>query len=82
VLAAIAIVGIVTARRAEPYLRARIVEGLSSHFHARVELDTFHVSLGNGLRGEWGVWAQGHGLRIWPPVEVAGVVVPKPSCSR
>jgi hypothetical protein len=78
VLAAITIVGIVTARRVEPYLRARIVEGLSSHFHARVELDIFHVSLGNGLRGEWGVWAQGHGLRIWPPVEVAGVVVPSP----
>ena len=79
VLAAITIVGIMTARRAEPYLRARIVEGLSSHFHARVELDTFHVSLGNGLRGEWGVWAQGLGLRIWPPATVAGVAVPNPA---
>jgi AsmA-like protein len=78
-LAATTIVAIMTARRAEPYLRARIVEGLSSHFHARVELDTFHVSLGNGLRGEWGVWAQGHGLRIWPPATVAGVEVPNPA---
>ena len=77
-LTATTVVGIITARRAEPYLRARIVEGLSNHFHARVELDTFHVSLGNGLRGEWGVWAQGHGLRIWPPATVAGVEVPNP----
>ena len=32
-----------------------------------------HLSrlLGNGLRGEWGIWAQGRGLRIWPPAEVA-----------
>ncbi len=75
-LAAIAVAGFMTARRAEPYLRTRIVQGLTDHFHARVELDTFHVSLGNGLRGEWGVWAQGHGLRIWPPAEVAGVEVP------
>jgi hypothetical protein len=79
VLAAITIVAIMTARRAEPYLHARIVQGLSSHFHAKVELDTFHVSLGNGLRGEWGVWAQGHGLRIWPPATVAGVEVPNPA---
>ena len=77
-LVAITVAGIITARRAEPYLRMRIVQGLASHFHARVELDIFHVSLGNGLRGEWGVWAQGHGLRIWPPAEVAGVEVPNP----
>jgi hypothetical protein len=77
VLAALTITGFVVARRTEPFLRARIVDGLSNHFHARVELDAFHVSLGNGLRGEWGVWAQGHGLRIWPPAEVAGVEVPK-----
>lgn len=76
VLAAFTVAGFIAARRAEPFLRARIVQGLSSHFHARVELDSFHVALGNGLRGEWGVWAQGHGLRIWPPAEVAGVEVP------
>ncbi len=76
VLVALTITGFVVARRTEPFLRARIVQGLSSHFHARVELDSFHVSLGNGLRGEWGVWAQAHGLRIWPPAEVAGVEVP------
>ncbi|MFZ1084772.1 MAG: AsmA-like C-terminal region-containing protein [Terracidiphilus sp.] len=49
-------------RRAEPFLRARIVEALENRFHARVELDGFHISLVNGL------WAEGKGLRIWPPM--------------
>jgi len=31
---------------------------LADRFHARVELDSFHVSLANGL------WAEGKGLRI------------------
>ncbi len=57
----------VAAHQAEPYLRARIVEGLSDHFRAHVELDSFHISVGNGLHGEWGLWANGRGLRIWPP---------------
>jgi hypothetical protein len=59
--------------RAEPMLRAAIVEKLEEHFHARVELDSFHVSLIDGL------WAEGKGLRIWPPVNVAGVAVPGPN---
>jgi hypothetical protein len=56
--------------RAEPMLRAVIVEKLEERFHARVELDSFHISLVNGL------WAEGKGLRIWPPAEVVGVTVP------
>jgi hypothetical protein len=64
------------AHRAEPYLRARIVATLSERFRARVELDSFHLSLANGLHGEWGVWAEGRGLRIWPPAQVEGVAVP------
>lgn len=75
-IAALTIAAAILAHRIEPFLRARIVEELSEHFHARVELDSFHVTLGNGLRGEWGVWAAGRGLRIWPPAEVAGVEVP------
>jgi AsmA-like C-terminal region len=75
-IAALAIAVAVLVHRAEPYLRARIVTALSEHFHARVELDSFHVSLGNGIHGEWGVWARGRGLRIWPPALVAGVHVP------
>ena len=61
----------VALQRAEPYLRARIVEGLEDRFHARVELDSFHVSLVKGL------WAEGKGLRIWPPARVVGVTVPQ-----
>jgi uncharacterized glyoxalase superfamily protein PhnB len=56
--------------RVEPFVRARIVEALRNRFHARVELDSFHMSLVDGLR------AEGHGLRIWPPAEVVGVNVP------
>lgn len=59
--------------RAEPMLRAAIVEKLEEHFHARVELDSFHVSLINGL------WAEGKGLRIWPPVNMAEASVPGPN---
>jgi hypothetical protein len=60
----------VAMHHAEPILRAAIVERLEEHFHARVELDSFHVSLVNGLR------AEGKGLRIWPPAQVEGVRVP------
>lgn len=56
----------VLARRAEPFLRARIVEALAQHFHARVELDGFHIALSGGL------WAEGSGLRIWPPQSPSG----------
>jgi hypothetical protein len=62
-VAAAVIVG-VTLHRAEPYMRARIVEELQDHFHARVELDSFHMSLLHGLR------AEGKGLRIWPPAKM------------
>ncbi len=60
----------VALHNAEPMLRAAIVDRLEEHFHARVELDSFHVSLVNGL------WAEGKGLRIWPPVQVAGMATP------
>jgi hypothetical protein len=70
VLAAAAGVVALVLHRAEPFLRARIVDVLQDRFHARVELDSFHVSLVNGL------WAEGKGLRIWPPSQVEGVSVP------
>ncbi len=54
-------------RRAEPMLRAEMIERLQDYFHARVELDSFHVSLVNGLE------AEGKGLRIWPPAQMAAV---------
>lgn len=68
-LAVTATVISVILHRAEPILRAYIVAALEQHFHARVELDSFHVSLTDGLR------AEGKGLRIWPPAEVHGVTV-------
>lgn len=58
---------VVLAQRIEPYLRARIVDGLSQRFHSRVELDQFHVAVDRGQEARWGMWATGRGLRIWPP---------------
>ena len=69
-LAALAVIASILLHRAEPFLRARIVESLHDRFHARVELDGFHLSLAGGLK------AEGHGLRIWPPAQVEGVTVP------
>lgn len=53
--------------RAEPYVRACILQELQDRFHARVELDSFHMSLLDGLR------AEGKGLRIWPPSQTQEV---------
>ena len=64
------VVGIATvaaARHAEQFLRAMIVARLSQRFHARVELDSFHISVAHGLL------ARGMGLRIWPPANVEGL---------
>ena len=69
----------IAAHRAEPFVRQQVIRALSERFHARVELDSFHLSLGNTLRGEWGVWGEGKGLRIWPPADVEGVHVPEPA---
>ncbi len=63
-------------------MRQQVVQALSDRFHARVELDSFHLSLGNTLRGEWGVWGEGKGLRIWPPADVEGVHVPETNPQR
>ena len=68
-VAALGIATVVAVRHAEPFLRSLIVTRLAARFHARVELDSFHISLTHGLR------AQGKGLRIWPPANVEGVEV-------
>ena len=62
----------ILARRFQPLLHTAVVQGLEDRFHTRVELDSFHVALGNGLNGEWGIWATGKGLRIWPPQHTGG----------
>ncbi|MGD0628762.1 MAG: hypothetical protein ABR987_05390 [Terracidiphilus sp.] len=68
-LVALAVAVSIVLRRTEPFLRAHIVETLQDRFHARVELDSFHVSLAHGLQ------AEGRGLRIWPPAQVQGITV-------
>jgi hypothetical protein len=45
--------------RAEPSLRAAVIDTLSTKFKSKVELDTFHVSLVKGLQ------VSGTGLRIF-----------------
>ncbi len=70
VLIALGVAISVILRRAEPMLRAAIVEKLEEYFHARVELDSFHLSLVEGLT------AEGKGLRIWPPAQVSGASAP------
>ena len=75
-LAALAVVVSLLLHRAEPFVRARIVQALQDRFHARVELDSFHMSLAHGLQ------AEGHGLRIWPPAQVEGVNVPSGAYSN
>ncbi len=69
-LVALGVAVAIAARRAEPFLRSLIVARLSEHFHARVELDSFHISLVDGVQ------AEGKGLRIWPPAQVEGVATP------
>jgi hypothetical protein len=60
-VAALAIAASLALHRVEPFLRSEIVAALEEHFHARVELDSFHVSLVKGLE------AEGRGLRVWAP---------------
>jgi hypothetical protein len=69
ILVALGIAITVAMHRAEPVLRAYIVQTLEDHFHSRVELDSFRVSVASGL------WAEGRGLRIWPPAEIHGMTV-------
>jgi hypothetical protein len=63
----VAVVLSIVARHFEPFIRARIVEELQLRFRTHVELAEFHVSVHHGQDREWGLWATGRGLRIWPP---------------
>jgi hypothetical protein len=58
--------------RADPILRGRVIETLSTRFDSRVDLDAFHVSIFKGLE------VTGDGLRIFPTDEVvaAGATAP------
>jgi AsmA-like C-terminal region len=54
------IAGEIVLHRAEPMLKAKVVETLSTRFDSRVQLDRFHVSLFDGLK------VSGGGLRLFP----------------
>ena len=43
--------------RAEPMMRASLIDTLQKRFHAKVELDDLHVSILDGF------WVEGRGLR-------------------
>ena len=58
------VVGEVMLRRAEPILKGRVIETLSTRFNSRVELDDLQVSLIKGLA------VSGKGLRIFAPDDV------------
>jgi hypothetical protein len=49
--------------RAEPLLRASVIDALEKKFQSRVELDDLRVSILDGF------WVEGRGLRIWLPAE-------------
>lgn len=63
---------------AEPVLRAQIVKQLEDRFHARVELDSLHLSLIHGLSTKGVLTVEGRGLRVWPPQPAGG---PAPEAS-
>jgi hypothetical protein len=58
-LASAAVVVRLVIARAEPILRARVIETLSNRFQSKVELAGFHVSLANGIA------VSGEGLKIF-----------------
>jgi hypothetical protein len=62
----------IVARRFEPFMRERLVAVLQQRFHTHVELAYFHISVHHGQEEEWGMWATGRGLRIWPPHQEGG----------
>ena len=58
------VVGEVMLKRAEPILKGRVIETLSTRFNSHVELDDLQVSLIKGLA------VSGKGLRIYAPDDV------------
>ena len=63
-LAVLLVVGEMMLKRAEPILKGRVIETLSTRFNSHVELDDLQVSLIKGLA------VSGKGLRIFAPDDV------------
>jgi hypothetical protein len=59
-------------KRAEPILKNRVIETLSTRFGSRVELNDLQVSVTLGLA------AEGRGLRIYPPDDVMAAGATQP----
>jgi hypothetical protein len=60
VLIGLGIAAQITLDRAEPVLRARVLDTLAARYDSRIELDNFHVSVIRGFE------AEGDGLRLYP----------------
>ncbi len=60
VLVGLGIAAQIALDRAEPVLRARVLDTLSARYDSRIELDQFHVSVIRGFE------AEGDGLRLYP----------------
>lgn len=70
---AIGIAIAVLLHRAEPMLRAALIDNLQKRFHSKVELDNLHVSVMDGF------WVEGDGLKIWLPAEAIQELDPQNS---
>jgi hypothetical protein len=72
VFAVLTVIAEVVLKRAEPILKGRVIETLSTRFNSKVELDNLDVSLLRGLQ------VSGDGLRIYSPPDVvaAGATAP------
>jgi AsmA-like C-terminal region len=68
---AIGIAVAILLHRAEPLLRAAMIDTLEKRFHSKVELDNLHVSVLDGF------WVEGNGLKIWLPPEAIAEVDPQ-----
>ncbi|WP_255550881.1 AsmA-like C-terminal region-containing protein [Granulicella sp. dw_53] len=71
-VAVLALVGTIMVKRADPIMKGRVIETLSTRFQSKVELDDFQVALGRGLE------VTGKGLRIYPPDDVVAAGANKP----
>lgn len=76
-LAVIVLAGIaeVLLHRAQPIIKGRVIETLSTRFKSKVELDQLDVSVLQGLE------VSGDGLRIFPPDDVVAAGATKPLIS-
>jgi hypothetical protein len=72
VLVVLLVVGEVMLKRAEPILKGRVIETLSTRFNSHVELDDLQVSIIKGLA------VSGKGLRIFAPDDVVAAGAKEP----